>query len=132
MISYNSYSLYSNHPQIHPQFQNTSGDLSQPVHDIAIITLDRELASSDTIGQICLPDQGRSKERIVRSVIAGWGATSSDQLHSVDKLRYGQVELVPRVECQERYGDWGVSRVVIDKGMICAGGEEVDACAGKY
>ena len=90
------------------------------------------MASTLVIGRICLPEQGRRKERIVRSVIAGWGATSSDMLQSVDQLRYGEVELVNRKECQEMYDNWGVSRVVIDKNMICAGGKEVDACAGEY
>ena len=90
------------------------------------------MASTLAIGKICLPEHGRRKERIVRSVIAGWGATSSDMLQSVDQLRYGEVELVNRKECQEMYDNWGVSRVVIDKDMICAGGQQVDACAGEY
>jgi len=116
--------------QIHQQFQNTSGILAQPAHDIALVTLDREVQTSHTISQICLPDLSRRKEKIVRSVIAGWGATSSDQLQSVEQLRFGQVDLVHRERCQSMYDNWGASKVVIDKGMICAGGEEVDACAG--
>ena len=117
--------------QIHQQFQNTSGILAQPAHDIALVTLDREVQTSHTISQICLPDLSRRKEKIVRSVIAGWGATSSDQLQSVEQLRFGQVDLVHRERCQSMYDNWGASKVVIDKGMICAGGEEVDACAGE-
>ena len=125
-------SVHNASPQVHPQYQNTSGTLAQPSHDIALVTLDREVASTLVIGRICLPEQGRRKERIVRSVIAGWGATSSDMLQSVDQMRYGEVELVNRKECQEMYDNWGVSRVVIDKDMICAGGQQVDACAGEY
>ena len=103
----------------------------QPSHDVALLTIDKRVPLSSKISPICLPDTSRSRLKIERSVIAGWGATSSESQKGVEKLRYGEVELVGRKDCQERYDRWGQGgRVRIGKGLICAGGRRVDSCAG--
>ena len=66
-------------------------------------------------------------------MIAGWGATSSENGASVEHLRWGQVELVGRNVCERLYEKWGrvQQKVIIGPDLFCAGGEKVDACAGE-
>jgi len=100
-----------------------------PLHDIALITLDR-LVTSLSVSAVCLPNARRAAGQ---AMIAGWGQTTKAKYGtSVRELRKAKVDTFPPRTCQSKYTDFVKSAelVRVTEAMMCAGNQNADTCAG--
>jgi len=100
-----------------------------PLHDIAIITLDRVITSK-AVYPVCL---GRVARGRGQAIIAGWGQDNREEVASaVPELRYAKVDTISAKTCQARYTSFvkNPELVLISEDMLCAGDQHADACAG--
>ncbi|XP_023335380.1 serine protease 30 isoform X3 [Eurytemora carolleeae] len=115
---------------IHPEYSRTGPGLGNPVNDIAIVTLDRDVTVSQgakSITPVCLPTTTRG----VEATIAGWGYTERVRGETVKKLRFADVEEFSQPECSRKYNQNVKNiRVDITDKFICAGNQTTDSCNG--
>ena len=109
--------------KIHEEYrrQNSGGKLT-PLHDIAIITLDRPITRY-SVEPICLPPSSSSSSDVTEAVVAGWGITTRTIYgKSQTKLRYAKLETYDVDECRSKYENFvRGDKIDINTNMICAG-----------
>ncbi|XP_064596386.1 transmembrane protease serine 9-like [Liolophura sinensis] len=96
-----------------------------PVHDIALIKLDRPVNVTDYIRPVCLPDSSAEFDRQT-CVVTGWGVTRQGG-RTVSTLQEAAVPILSRNQCSALYG------FKVDQAAnLCAGylNGRVDACQG--
>eukprot|EP00092_Neocalanus_flemingeri_P068928 GFUD01084341.1.p1 GENE.GFUD01084341.1~~GFUD01084341.1.p1 ORF type:complete len:431 (+),score=121.84 GFUD01084341.1:180-1472(+) len=114
---------------IHPDYQKRAPGTLSPVNDIAIVTLDRSIASP-RVTTVCLPSAPTSPSK---GLVAGWGSTSQGRGGSPErKLQFAYLDTYSVEECQAKYDKVlaGRAKVVINQDMLCAGNTKADSCAG--
>jgi secreted trypsin-like serine protease len=87
-----------------------------PVYSVAVWHLGIPIQPSDTIKYAKIVAQGYDPPDGLNATTAGWGNTAPDQSSGSDELRWVNVPIVSRQDC-EQYGQ-------ITSNMLCAGGEE--------
>jgi len=95
-------------------------------NDICLLKLETPLAlDGETVAAIQLPQDGDSNQNGGEVVtISGWGKLDEGDATTPVFLRFAEVDIVDQDECIEIYGP------IINEGMICAGANGRDACAG--
>lgn len=115
---------------IHPNYRERNGDLINPIHDIAVVRLDRKVVSSKVI-PVCLPGQAKNN---TWTVVAGFGRTTKDKFSQSDgRLRFAYLEEHSPAACQNKYNTFlqgNTISISISDAMLCAGNDKADACAG--
>ena len=102
-----------------------------PLHDIAIITLDRVITTR-AVSPICLPERPRSFPS-GQGVVAGWGQTTRDKGRQVNHLLYAFIDVFNTSHCWQKYNDFvrGDTEIFeINNNMICGGNSKTDTCKG--
>jgi len=114
------------HKDYQKRFPNTLG----PVHDIAIVTLDRDL-TSPRVTSVCLPSPSSPIPN--PGVVAGWGKTTRGKEGDTErKLQFAYLDTYSVTECQGKYDKLlkGRATVLINENMLCAGNMKADSCSG--
>jgi len=117
--------------KVHYGYIERRGNIISPIHDIAIVTLDRDITSKKVV-EVCLPDSRVNVGKKVR--VAGWGTTTrAKNGKSTNKLQYVDLDTYGRSSCQQSYNSLlrsSSSRVEVTDSMICAGNNRGDSCKG--
>ena len=103
-----------------------------PLHDIAIITLDRVITTR-AVSPICLPERTRNFPS-GQAVVAGWGQTTGAEGRQVSELLYAFIDVYNTTACWEKYSQFvsGDNEIFeINNNMICGGNSQADTCKGK-
>jgi len=108
---------------IHEQYRKSAVRFVNPVNDIAIVRLARDVTSSKVV-PVCLPETGFQPQ----ATVAGWGSTEFST-KSVSQLRYARIKIFEPSECKAAYAAV-TSLVSITDNMLCAGDQIVDTCNG--
>ena len=104
-----------------------------PLHDMAIISLDRVITTRAVI-PICLPERTRTFPT-GQGVVAGWGQTTrATKGKQVSELRYAFIDVYNTTQCWQKYSHFvsGDNEIFeINNNMICGGNSRTDTCKGK-
>lgn len=102
------------------------------INDIALIALEKPFKLNKAVNTICLPPQGVQTHANILCTTSGWGKNAygrNGQYQST--LKKVDVPIINRTHCQD------VSRKTrlgpfyrLDKSLMCAGGNGLDACKG--
>lgn len=105
-------------------FQNPQYDDWTLDYDITVLLLASELTYSAAIGPIGLPVLNQQIPAGTRSVVSGWGTTSSGS--SATQLQAVEVPIVSLEDCKAAYDRYDVTERMICAGYLGEGGK--DAC----
>lgn len=83
---------------VHPKFR-ISRQAPAPIHDLALIKLEKPVPQSPTIGVACLPERDDKIEDNVQAFTAGWGHTAPDAV-AADEPRKAQLKITSKA-CQQ-------------------------------
>jgi len=115
---------------IHEDYQKKFSNTLGPVHDIAIVTLDRDITSR-RVTSVCLPSPSSPIPN--PGVVAGWGKTTQGKDGDTErKLQFAYLDTYSVTECQGKYDKLlrGRATVLINENMLCAGNKKADTCSG--
>ena len=119
--------------KIHERYEKKKLPRLTPVHDIAIITLDREVTNPN-VATICIPKTLRDVSLYnTKAYVAGWGLTTNKRKYGVTEtnLRYTKIQTFNSKECSSKYGRFmGKRDYSINDDMVCGGDNTADTCSG--
>ena len=115
---------------VHPDYGKKSKNLGS---DIAALRLNKRIKFEDFKGRVapaCLPEPGQLMDHLP-VVAAGWGLTEEGggEEKKSKVLQKVQLEVIPNVKCFKETG-YRVIENYMDETMLCAWGEDKDACGG--
>ncbi|CAL4144347.1 unnamed protein product, partial [Meganyctiphanes norvegica] len=106
-------------------------DKSLSQNDIALVTLERNVAFKNTIRPVCLPfreDLQNTHFEGNQMDIVGWGYTNEHAQQASIVPREAKVRVASMGRCQQAYSR--VNNVDITGAQLCAGGDGKDSCQG--
>ena len=114
----------------HPDYGRRSKNLGS---DIAALRLNKRIKFEQFEGRVapaCLPEPGHVIDHLT-VVAAGWGLTEEGggEEKKSKVLQKVQLEVIPNVKCFKETG-YRVIENYMDETMLCAWGEDRDACGG--